>query len=115
MQIEKNIVLSEELDEHSRAEVSMKLNSDNGYLNNSFSVSAHADPHAEDNAEVWLTLRVHDYTAIGNDWNSPRISRAFDLLSQHISRAEAEALVAVLSHELKKFKVADEAIQPVFV
>lgn len=112
---ESKTTLSESVDDHSRAEVSVKLDTDSGYVSNSLSISVHADPNADDRSEVWISMRVHDYTTLGKSWSSPTITRGFDLISQHFSRAEAEALVAVLSHELEKFKAYDEAEQPVFI
>lgn len=115
MQTTKAVKLSEELDDHSHAEVSVILDTENGRVSNSLSINTHADPNAESGLEFWISMRTHDYTTLGNSWSAPSISRGFDIISQHFSRAEAEALVAVLSHELEKFKAYDEAEQPVFI
>lgn len=105
---ERNITLSESSDDHSRAEVSLKIDTADGFVSNSLTISTHADPYAEEGSEFWISMRVHDFTILGNLWRGPASSRSFDLISQHFSRAEAEALVEVLSHELAKFKAYDE-------
>jgi hypothetical protein len=112
---ESKTTFSESVDDHSRAEVLVKLSTDSGYVSNSLSISVQADPNADEGSEVWLSMRVHDYAQLGEAWSAPTVSRGFDLVSQSFSRAEAEALYAVLAHELEKFKAYDEAEQPVFI
>ena len=115
LEVVSKTTFAESEDDHSRAEVSVKLDTDNGWLNNSLSISVHADPNAEPLSEVWISMRAHNYTSLEDSKGRGSSSRGFDLISQHLSREEAEALLAVLSNELKKFKVRDEAEQPVFI
>ena len=94
--------LSEEVADHSRAEIREVLRSTDdreAMASTSFSISTHADP---DDQQVWLSIRLHSYASL--EWTSPTLSRGVDLLTQHLSRQEAEALVAVLTHELGKFQ-----------
>jgi len=107
---ESKTTLSESVDDHSRAEVSVILDTEQGRVSNSLSINTHADPYADSGTEVWISMRVHDHTILGDSWRTPSVSRGFDLIGQHFSRAEAEALVAILSHELKKFQADDEAL-----
>lgn len=117
MQTTKEVELSEKLDDHSHAEVSVILDTDEARVKNSLSINAHADTEDE---RVWLSIRFHHYSRLGNVWQDEQSnSGGFDLISQNFSRAEIEALAEVLSHELEKFKAYDkeyaEAEQPVFI
>lgn len=118
LNIKSTTTLSESVEDHSRAEVSVELRNDSGSVSNSLTLNAHADPHTEER-RVWLSMRVHNWTTLGDSWSAPAISRGFDLIGQTFSREEAEALVAILSHELKKFEEDDkahaEAEQAVFI
>ena len=52
-----------------------------------------------DEQTVWINLRQHTYIQLGD---TAPISVSNDIVSKHFSRAEAEALLAVLQHELGK-------------
>lgn len=106
---EKKVTLSESAEDFSRAEVSLRLRTEEGFVANTLNISVHAEPNGEDQREVWVSLRVHDYTQLGDLWSSPTVSRGFEILTHSFSRAEAEALVAVLSHELAKFEDYDKS------
>ena len=99
------VELAEKLDDHSRAEVSVILDTDEARVHNSLSINAHADTEDE---RVWLNIRFHNYARLGNIWQDEQSdSVGFDLVGQSFSRAEMEALAEVLAHELKKFAEAE--------
>ncbi len=49
---------------------------------------------------VWVNIRQHTFASVGN---AEPISVSNDIISKHLTRAEAEALLAVLEHEISKF------------
>lgn len=105
MQTTKEVKLSEELDDHSNAEVSVILDTDEARVHNSLSINTHADIEDE---RVWLNIRFHHYSRLGNIWEEEQNnSGGFDLIGHNFSRAEMEALAEVLAHELKKFAEAE--------
>lgn len=102
MDTKVNVELSEDSESHSHAEINEALTSADARVSNSLSMNTHAD--AEE-GEVWLAMRIHAY---GNlDWREPSLSRGISILEHRFSRVEAECLVEILRHELKKFKELD--------
>lgn len=99
------VELAQELDDHSRAEAVTILDSDEARVHNSLSINAHADTEDE---RVWLNIRFHHYARVGNIWEDESSDSAgFDLVAQSFTRGEMEALVEVLSQELKKYAWAE--------
>lgn len=102
MNTEVKVELSEDSESHSFTEIQVSLNSAEGRVSNSLSMNTHADT---EEGEVWLAMRIHAYASM--DWREPSLSRGISILEHRFSRVEAECLVEILRHELKKFREID--------
>jgi hypothetical protein len=82
--------------EISRATISVSLDADTVWVNNSVEYFAIGDSEEQ---TVYVNARSHNYTSVeGHE----AISNGSDLFVRRMSKAEAEALVAVLTNELAK-------------
>lgn len=84
-------------EEASTAKVSVEIGeAGDGWAKSTTEMYVSAD---KDDQMVWVNIHQHTYASIGK---AEAISTNNVLISKHLTRAEAEALVAVLSHELEK-------------
>lgn len=82
--------------ECSNAKISVRLDADKVWLDNSVEYFLSADSEAQ---TIWVNARFHHYTSV-DGYES--VSEGGDLFSRRMSKAEAEALVAVLQNELSR-------------
>jgi hypothetical protein len=83
--------------EMSKATVSVRLDADTVWVNNSVEYFAISDNEEQ---TIYVNARSHNYTSVeGHD----SISNGSDLFTRRMSKAEAEALVQILQNELAKF------------
>lgn len=83
--------------ECSSAKVNVRLDVNETWVSNSVEFYGSADL---DDQEVYLNIRRHTYTSVDGH---EAISTNTDLMTTRFTRAEAEALLAVLSREVGKF------------
>lgn len=83
-------------EEASTAKVAVEIGeAGDGWAKSTTEIYVSAD---KDDQQVWINIRQHTYASIGEG----DLSTNSDIVSKHFTRAEAEALLAVLSHELGK-------------
>lgn len=89
--------LSTELGDHSVAKIEVKNDDSDSdaYIANTISINASAN----EESEVWISITGHTYARAGR---SEPFTTNVDYLSHHFTKAEAQALLAVLIRELSK-------------
>lgn len=93
----ESVELKLEDSEISRATVSVNYSSDTVYISNTKDFSAIADSDTE---EVYFSIRIHNYTSVEGLDDS--VSNGSNLVDHRLTKAEAQALITVLSNELAK-------------
>lgn len=89
--------LDERIDEPSTAKVEVEAGeAGNGWASTTLSIFGSADNEEQ---EVWLNISRHTFASLGS---GEPISVNGDIMAQRFTRAEAEALLEVLKHELGK-------------
>jgi hypothetical protein len=82
--------------EVSTAKVSRQLDADNVWVSNSIEFYVSGDV---DDQEVYVNIQGHTYTSVDGH---EAVSSFSNLFTHRFTRAEAEALLAVLSREVNK-------------
>ncbi len=95
------IELATEMGDHSRAKVSV-TNDDtiDAYVSNTLEMNVSAD---DDDNQVWINIRQNTYASVGGAFAGQTFTTHHDLVSHHFTKAEAQALLEILSNELSKF------------
>lgn len=98
LQIDEKVTLdlSTELGDHSVGKVEVRNEDDSDtHIANTLRINA----SASEDQQVWLSITGHTYARVG--WAEPFTTSA-DYISHHFTKAEAQALLAVLIRELSK-------------
>lgn len=88
--------LATEIGDHSRAKIEVKNDDDSDtYISNSISMNVSADS----DEQVWISISGHTYARVGR---AEPFTTSVDYISHHFTKAEAQALLALLVRELSK-------------
>ncbi len=90
------IDLATKIGDHSHAKVSVKNDdTSEAYISNTLEMNVSAEEE-----QVWINIRQNTYASVGGAFGGQTFTTHHDLVSHHFTKAEAQALLALLVREL---------------